>query len=229
MTIAAIVERATAVEERRQDIRWRMRLELPGLLKSGQANVIVHDLSTAGMLVETGSGLQIGQSISIDLPEAHNATAQVVWQNERLFGCRFDQPLSQAAVSATRLRNPPEKEQVPASPSGEREALSDRLVRLRRAQGMSRAALSVRTGFSKPTIWAWETGKTVPRRANLLVLAEVLGLSAEQLVFGDGSTAEAAAKDYPTSRLRHAIAEARSGVALIAGVDESKVRISIEF
>lgn len=232
MTIAAVVEK-TSASDRRQDVRWRMRLELPGSHSMGHATVIIHDLSTAGMLIETKSQLEVGQSIAIALPEAEDAMAHIVWRNDHLFGCRFDHPLSQVAISAARLRNPISAADGPplSSPDG-REALSERLMRLRRAKGMSQAALSIRTGFSKPSIWAWETGKTVPRRANMRVLAEVFGLTEQQLSLGEGDERAAALQnpiDYPASSLRQAIEDARSQIASMAGVDRSKVRISIEF
>lgn len=231
MTIATIVEKLQ-VSDRRQDVRWCMRFELPGS-HTVEAKVIIHDLSTAGMLIETKSQLQVGQSIAIALPEAEDATARILWQNDRHFGCRFDQPLSQATISAARLRNPiSAADRSSLSSFEERETLSERLLRLRRAKGMSQTALSARTGFSKPSIWAWETGKTVPRRANLRVLAEVFGLTEQQLYLGDEEVRMDAPEndtDYSAGRLHHVIEEARSQIAAMAGVTKSMVRISIDF
>ena len=233
MTMAAIVEQPPVTAERRQDVRWRMRLKLPGAIGAGQANVVIHDLSTAGMLIETKSQLKVGDSIAIALPEAEAATARVVWEDGPLCGCRFDQPMPQAAVNAARLRHPiADAAQPPVAFATAQEALPERLLRLRRAHGISRAALSVRTGFRKPTIWAWETGKTAPQRANLLVLAEVFGLTEHQLLFGaDESPADETGGDFdgPTGKLYHDLEEARSRIAAMAGVEGSKVRISIEF
>ncbi|WP_022683355.1 helix-turn-helix domain-containing protein [Sphingobium bisphenolivorans] len=233
MSISAIVEPPPASADQRQAVRWRMRLELPGSLDEGRANVIIHDLSTAGMLMETTSRLEVGQSITLSLPEAENATAQIVWQDDHLFGCRFEQPLPQVAISAAKLRNPAVSPAEPpaASPSSQQSPLAERLSRLRQARGMSRTALSARTGFSKPSIWAWETGRTVPRRSNLLALAEAFGLNEEQLLRGDDlpTPPQPSPGGATADRLHAAIDEARRHIAAIAGVRESKVHISIEF
>lgn len=227
MPISAIVDQPPASHDNRKDVRWRIRLELPGSL-DGSANVTIHDLSAAGMLVETNSQLEVGQSITVCLPNADDVTAQVVWRDERLFGCRFDEPLPAAAVSAAKLRSP-----AVAPTAMQQEALAERLLRLRRTSGFSRAALSVRTGFSKPSIWAWESGRTVPRRANLLVLAEVFGLTEQQLLLGDQAAAAEKAlerkADHQPNALRDAIEEARHKISSIADVPPSQVHISIDF
>ncbi|WP_030539233.1 helix-turn-helix domain-containing protein [Sphingobium sp. DC-2] len=227
MSISAIMEQPAVPGDKRKDVRWRIRLELPGSLDQG-TNVVIHDLSTAGMLIETEARLDIGQVVTVSLPEADNRAARVVWRDGALFGCRFEEPLPQAAVSATKLRSA-----VAAPPVEKEEALADRLLRLRRASGLSRAALSERTGFSKPSIWAWETGKTVPRRSNLLVLADIFGLTEQQLSRGEGTVmATAAPRQEPEQRsntLHDAIDQARSRIAAIAGVEPSMVHISIDF
>lgn len=235
MAITAIVEQPPVSDDKRRAVRWRMRLELPGSLDEGHANVIIHDLSTAGMLMETTSRLEVGQSITVALPEAENATARIVWQDDHLFGCRFDQPLPQVAISAAKLRNPASAPAagIPTALADrpDKAPLSDRLIRLRQERGMSRAALSARTGFSKPSIWAWETGRTVPRRSNLLALAEALGLSVEQILKGDDrpTAQQQPATDRGADKLHAAIDVAKRQIASIAGVPEAKVHISIEF
>ncbi|KEQ53864.1 helix-turn-helix domain-containing protein [Sphingobium chlorophenolicum] len=249
MPIHAIVEQPPESDNRREAARWRIRLELSGALDAdatgdGRENVVIHDISTAGMLVETRSKLKIGQSIMLALPDAEQVTARIVWQNESLFGCRFDQPLPQGVVSAVRLRNPKQDEAKPlgdpvepsASPdiaAPVDEGLPERLRRLRRERGLSRAALSGKTGFSKPTLWGWETGRTKPRRENLLILAALFGLTEQQLLFGAGEApAPEAVKSGPEAYarpLRDIIDLSRTRIAEAAGVHKSSVRISIEF
>ena len=107
------------------------------------------------------------------------------------------------------------------------EILSERLLRLRRECGLSRAALSRRTGFSKPSIWAWETGKTIPRRASLIVLADAFGLSERELLTGNALVADDTA---PTAKqIRALVQSSREGIAALAGVEPRKVKIMIEF
>src|SRR3546814_6347172 len=87
--------------------------------------------------------------------------ATIVWRSEALAGCRFDRPLARAALSAAQLRNPLPQDVDPAGVAAGSEMLADRLRRLRQERGLSRVELSNRTGFSKPSIWAWESGKTM--------------------------------------------------------------------
>ena len=245
MSIQAIVEQPPKSENRREAARWRIRLELPGTFDKAQANVVIHDISTAGLRVEIRTKLKVGQEIILPLPEADKVAARVVWQNEPLFGCRFVEALPQAVVSAVRLRNPDrdgaksvnESVHGPAETKAEEkiaEGLPDRLRRLRRESGLSRVALCERTGFSKPTIWGWETGRTTPRKDNLLVLADIFGLTEQQLLFGEGdSTLRKAAApliaDASAETLAHAIQSAKARIARAAGVNPSKVQIHIEF
>lgn len=231
MAIQAIVEQPPESENRREAARWRIRLEVPNALDAAQANVVIHDISTAGMLIETRSTMTVGQSIMISLPEADQVVARIVWQDEPLFGCRFEQPLPAAAVSAVRLRSPSREEPVPEVTAPE--TLPERLRRLRREQGLSRAALCERTGFSKPAIWGWETGRTTPRKDNLLILAGIFGLTEQQLLYGEGHAPapkpERMHAPSQTETLPSAIAQSKSRIAQAAGVDEAKVHILIAF
>src|SRR3546814_18288103 len=82
---------------------------------------------------------------------------------------------------------------------------------------MSRTALSERTGFSKPTIWGWETGRTTPRRENLRILSAVFGLTEQQLLYGKGrSTLRETDGSGPESYAR----------SLKEVIDQSKTRIA---
>ena len=100
--------------------------------------------------------------------------------------------------------------------------------RLRQERGLSRVELSNRTGFSKPSIWAWESGKTMPRRSNLIALADAFGISERELLVGE--LAAASADPSLTAKRLHALIEtSRDEIALLAGVDPDKVRITIEY
>ncbi len=229
MPIDAIIETSGNTGSQRGAARMRMRIEASGLLSTGKgATVIVHNLSMTGMLIETKSELTIGQRLMVALPEAPDIAATIVWRSESLAGCRFDQPLSRAALSAAQLRNPLPADVDPArAPDGD-EMLPQRLLRLRKERGLSRAALSDRTGFSRPSIWAWESGKTVPRRNNLIALAEAFGLSERELIAGEPS----AAHGDPASGAQqmHALVRAsRDEIAALAGVEPAKVKITIEY
>ena len=236
MSIDPFVEHSPVSGEKRESERWPIRLEVPGALGEKPAEVTVHDISTAGMLIETKSKLKLSQVVLVTLPEAGTVAARVVWLDEPLFGCRFDEALPQAAVSATRLRSSMRRNSGPVDHvvqgSGP-EMLPERLRRLRRERGLSRTALSERTGFSKPSLWAWETGKTMPRRKSLLILAEVFGLTEQQLVLGEAASAprEPLSADAPVAgqQLHEIIDAAKRQIAGHAGVDKSQVHIRIDY
>lgn len=235
MAIEPILEQSPESGDKRADVRWPIRLEVPGAGSEGPADVMVHDISTAGMLIETSSVLKLGQALLLSLPEAGSVSAHVVWQDEPLFGCRFDQPLPQAAVSATRLRSTMRNDGRPVDYVADGKApelLPARLRRLRRERGLSREALSQLTGFSKPSLWAWEVGKTMPRRRSLIALAQAFGLTEQQLLVGD---AMAPSHDLATGAFRlgqqlHDVIDlAKREVAKHAGVDVSQVQIRIDY
>lgn len=230
MAIRAMIEKQQTVESERGAPRMHMRFEAPGSLDGNNAGttVVIHNLSATGMLIETASDLAIGQRLTVALPEAPDCAATIVWRSEALAGCRFDRPLSRAALSAAQLRNPLPDDVDPArTPDGD-ELLAQRLLRLRKEHGLSRAALSDRTGFSKPSIWAWESGKTVPRRGNLIALADAFGISERELLAGDTSTAHG--DPAANAQQMHALVRSsREEIAALAGVEPGKVRITIEY
>ena len=236
MAIDPIMEQSPEPGDKRADIRWPIRLEVAEALGEGSADVVVHDISTAGMLIETSSKLQLGQDVLLSLPEAGSVSARVVWQDEPLFGCRFDEALPQAAVSATRLRSTVRSNGRPiyhAADAQSPEMFPARLRRLRRERGLSREALSKLTGFSKPSLWAWEVGKTMPRRRSLIALAQAFGLTEQQLLVGEAvapSHGPAGAGNARLGQQLHDVIDsAKREVAKHAGVDVSQVQIRIDY
>ncbi|MBA3939752.1 MAG: hypothetical protein C0520_00920 [Sphingopyxis sp.] len=109
---------------------------------------------------------------------------------------------------------------------------------------MSRSQLAERTGLSRPTIWAWESGKTQPRHSNLQTLATALGIAEVDLVGGSEAAAYRIEQDVMSSaawqnseipdglanpqRLRIMIYAARLAIAALAGIKPQNVKISIE-
>lgn len=239
MVIHGTMVEPPAGEGQQRADRLRLNLAVAGAVAPGQGTeVIVHNLSVSGVLIETAADLMMGQDIAIALPEAGDVVASVVWQSERLYGCRFRQPLPRAALSAARLRNPLPSDFDPAdraeadTEADAEETLGARLRRLRQARGLSLAGLAQAAGLSKPSIWAWENGTTAPRRTSLLALARALDVPEQQLtgvaaMVGLRASARAEA-DAESDMLRVEIAAARRRIALAAGVDAASVRIMIE-
>jgi len=88
--------------------RWRVRrsVNIDLLPAAGGQVATVRNLSENGLLLESTTPLPVGSTISLTFPEASVCTAEVVWQNGYLYGCRFHYPLSRSAVSAAVLRSP---------------------------------------------------------------------------------------------------------------------------
>jgi len=89
----------------RSHARRRLRLPLEGSIKGGGA--LLHNLSESGLLLETSDELAVDEVIQVDLPDAGERPAKVVWHSGQLFGCQFLQPISKGAVSASVLRASP--------------------------------------------------------------------------------------------------------------------------
>ncbi|GAA4743964.1 hypothetical protein GCM10023264_06490 [Sphingomonas daechungensis] len=68
--------------------------------------VVIHDISTTGVLLQTAAKLEPFDDFEIDLPAIGATSAFVVWNSGEYFGCEFANPVSRAAVSAALLRSP---------------------------------------------------------------------------------------------------------------------------
>lgn len=98
---------ADSAEQRSQDRRV-LRLQAQAETPAGEGSGIeVHNLSRTGMLVESPAGLPVGTQLEIALPAGSTHRAEVVWTDDRLFGCRFEKPLTKAQLSAALLRADP--------------------------------------------------------------------------------------------------------------------------
>ena len=62
------------------------------------------------------------------------------------------------------------------------EQLNERLACLRRRAGYSQEGLAERLGISRQAVSKWETGAAEPSTSNLLALARLYGVSAEELL-----------------------------------------------
>ena len=100
MSFNAQLKYSYSADERGAE-RYRLLLpasaEKPG---SGVIDIVVHDLSTGGFLVETQAPLSVGSEITLDIPQAGSIAAEVTWSSGSFFGGQFLEPLSPAAVTA---------------------------------------------------------------------------------------------------------------------------------
>jgi transcriptional regulator with XRE-family HTH domain len=186
------------------------------------ANVTIHNISAAGLLIETGLDLAEGEQLALDLPQAGAVTAVVVWRSERLFGCAFADALGPAAMAAVQLLAPPSAfapaARLAAPQTRPGETLGGRLNRLRREAGMTLADVAAALAVSKPTVWAWEKGKARPLPERLDAIAAALGVAPETLL----PTLE------PVGEIGAVIEECRTRIAEASGAGRNAVRIMIE-
>jgi DNA-binding transcriptional regulator YiaG len=160
MAFAEHWEDASA-EQRRDDARRTLRLEAEGVTGDGErAEVLVHNLSEGGLLIETGAALNVGEEIDIELPHVGTTPATARWQSGRLFGCEFMAPLPAAALSAAQLRSVPAGVAAVTTNALPDAGFPQRLQRLRKARGLTLAQVADALGVSKPTVWAWEQGRS---------------------------------------------------------------------
>jgi len=216
--------------EARGTTRRALFLEVSGRLPGGlESNVVIHNISVSGMLMETRQRLEQGERLVLDLPEAGMVRAVIVWQSGELFGCAFEQALDHKALSAVQLQSDPAVDPAfsaivdpsidVASPPLEAppEPLGVKLHRLRRERGMTLAKVADSLGVSKPTVWAWEKGKARPLPDRLELIAQVLGVQTHEL--------EERMSDQQHAAL---VQECRLRIATAYGTHTSNVRIMIE-
>lgn len=208
--------------------RRALRMEASGLAPDGgEANVTVHNISAAGLLIETALNLATGEQLALDLPEAGIVAAVIVWRSERLYGCAFERALRPAALAAAQLQGFPADAPLAGSfasrsPAAAQDLLGTRLNRLRREAGLTLADVAAVLGVSKPTVWAWEKGKARPLPERIDAIAAALGVPAEALAEAPDGTRTGNAATTAV------IEDCRSRIAQACGIDPTSVRIMLE-
>lgn len=221
MPISAHFEPTPHSDDPRRSVRHTLRLEALAAIADGEsARVTVHNISAGGLLIETEAELDIGETIALELPEAGARIATVSWASETFYGCQFDPPLSPAELSAAQLRGVAVDE--PRLPRSVLTTFDDgfghRLQRLRKQRGLTLAQIAEKLGVSKPTVWAWEQGRSRPIGNRIDPLADVLGVARAEL-YPDAKA---------TTPLHDLLARVRGEIAGAAGTSPDKIRIMIE-
>jgi hypothetical protein len=112
-------------ENRRTALRRSLRLK--AVLADCDVEIVIHDISATGMLIQTAHELAPGETLTLDLPERGLTAASVAWSSGSFYGCEFELSLPSAAVSAAVLRSEP-LERTPAIASGADLSALQRLV-----------------------------------------------------------------------------------------------------
>lgn len=222
MMISEDFGQAATDADRRNGSRRSLRLIAQGAQVAGQpVDVLIHNISETGLLIESDTALAANDRIEIDLPHCGPTAAAIVWASGRLFGCQFDAPISSASLSAAQLKSGVrgdlelEGDSDTASPLGER--FGARLQRLRIARGLSQTEVADRMGVSAPSISGWEKGRARPKSSRVAALADLLDVTVGDLL-GEA--------DAPN--LRDLIDHSREQIAQAVGTSTDKVRITVE-
>ena len=105
MSKAALVTPPPVAENRRYSFRRSLRLG--SVMWDSGVEIVIHDISATGMLIETSQELSTGETLIIDLPESGETPATVAWNSGQYFGCQFELSIPAATVSAALLRSSP--------------------------------------------------------------------------------------------------------------------------
>ena len=212
----------------------RLMLQLnTGVGQAGRAfDAEILNLSNSGMLVKTGAQLSIDDPIEVVLPQSGAVGAKVVWFADGLYGCSFLKPISDDELQAANDLASIEDE--PGQRYGvDHETLGSRIKRLRTSRSFTMRGLAEKVGVSKPTLWKWEGDQVRPRHETMQRLAEELGVSELELVYGAPGLGQAAEileqEELSQGTLADIVRASRKRIAQAAGVDEAQVEIHINW
>src|SRR6476661_10568929 len=137
--------------ERRSETRRHLLFATTARGDNGESQpVLVRDVSARGLLLETEEGVRLDQTIYVGLPEAGDVEAHVIWQGDKLAGCRLDRPLAQATIDAVRDTGEAAHAEQPEAdapvPRSAARTLAARLKQLRLSRDLTRAELAERSG-----------------------------------------------------------------------------------
>ena len=108
--------------EKRDAVRRTLQLKVAAKSASDLPSVVIHNLSTTGLQIETTEKLKIGDRFDVELPHSGATEVGVVWATDNFFGCEFVKPISPGTVSAALLSSPAK---TPASAETAPEAADD--------------------------------------------------------------------------------------------------------
>lgn len=220
MAISGFLQQSAPGADKRVDARRKLSLVAQGVHETGaEIEVLIHNISETGLLIESDILLAVEERIEIELPHAGAIWAKVIWASARLFGCEFETRVSPATLSAAQLRSAVGAEVHFDSdqPSPVNERFGARLQRLRTAKGLSQADVADSLGVSAPSISGWEKGRARPKHGRIAALATLLNIPISELL-----------GDPAPERLQDLIDRSRDQIARAIGTSAEKVRIVIE-
>lgn len=193
----------------------RIKLGLRAAATTSDAEVLVHNISTTGLLLEGDIRLALNDDFEVAFPHGETVVATVNWVSQRLRGCMFRIPVSDATLDAAMLHNAVATNQANCERGSESFGL--RLHQFRLAKGLTQSQLARQLKVSEPSISHWETDKSRPKAGRMQMLAVILGVPMPELLgYDDAET------------LRKLVDKAKEEIARAAGANVHNVRITID-
>ncbi|RVQ67522.1 PilZ domain-containing protein [Croceicoccus ponticola] len=103
--IEAQIRGISSTAQRRWNVRRATDMETTARMAGCNHKVGISNLSEKGLMLETTTALQPGDTFEIELPQLGACYAEVVWSEGDRKGCRFFAPISKSVVSAAILRS----------------------------------------------------------------------------------------------------------------------------
>lgn len=92
--------------ERRSNQRRVITLGFDAKETLRTTRILILNLSTTGLLLQTSADLKVGDQLEIEIPQAGLVNAKIIRRTDDHFGAVFDAPITPAAVSAVLLASP---------------------------------------------------------------------------------------------------------------------------
>lgn len=106
MAVLAQLDTRSQIVSRRGRQRRALRLSIDEAFVDGRTiDIILHDLSVTGLLIETNSDLSVGDVIQLEVPESGPVDTEIMWHSGNFYGCQFEREISKKAISAALLRS----------------------------------------------------------------------------------------------------------------------------
>jgi len=180
--------------------------------------VLLHNLSTTGVLIESSYDLSAGERIEVCFAEQTSEFGTITWTGSGLFGCQFGQAVAVSLVKgalASEFRDA--EADRPRTPAGE--TFGAKLQRLRTTRGLSQADVAEKLGLSAVAISNWESDRSFPRHHRLEELANALGVPRQHLATN--------AVGLPVA-LPELIVSSKNRIAGLIGVAPDQVKITVD-
>ena len=215
-----------APQDERSAARFPLALATTVTKSNGpKAEAVLLDISQNGCLFISDASFAIGQEITVRLGEpVEPIRGSVAWQGHGFYGCHFALPLSQACLDALRVKGLPRG--MLAGEDYSRVTVGEKLAAARKSIGCSATQLAQELKVSRPTLWAWETGRTEPSHDNLDRVEKWIESTEKprrSTVRSDRSS------QIEVSTLESLVERHRTELANELSIQPERIKISIEF